>query len=235
MPAGYPSARTLAAGLYEPDVTRLFNVIIKKDMTVVDVGANIGYYTLLASPIVGDPGRVYSCEPDVRNFHYLTRSIGANGCCNVVAMEMAVSDRTGSGSFVPDKYGAEGWLVVAQPPPATSFEVQTITLDELFAREGWPRVDLIKMDIEGAEQAALVGMKELSRRNSEMRLIMELNFNGLRRAGATAESLATTLLELDFHNGYIIERGMKPFSVADAFPRSRATYNLLLQKNEASG
>ena len=232
VPAGYPSARSLAVGSYEPDVTRLLRGIIKEGMAVVDLGANIGYYTFLASPIVGDSGRVYSFEPDARSFAYLRRSIAANRCHNVAEVEMAVSDQTGSGAFVPDKHGAEAWLSAIHPPCASSVEVQTITLDEFFAREGWPSVDLIKMDIEGSEKAALDGMKELSHRNPRMQLIMEFNFKALVRAGATPESLAITLYELGFHKGYIIERGLRPFSVADGFPRSRATYNLLLEKDE---
>ena len=63
-----------------------------------------------------------------------------------------------------------------------------------------------------------------------MQLIMEFDQANLRRAGATREALAAILLELGFRNGYIIEEGMKPFSVAQAFPTSHATYNLLLEK-----
>lgn len=86
------------------------------------------------------------------------------------------------------------------------------------------------MDIEGGEKAALEGMRELSRRNSQIQLIMEFDLANLRRSGATREALATVLQSLGFSTGYIIEQDMKPFPVPQGLPRSRATYNLLLKK-----
>ena len=88
------------------------------------------------------------------------------------------------------------------------------------------------MDIEGSEKAALEGMKELSDRNSGMRLIMEYALDNIRRAQTSPEALADILQDLGFEYGYIIERGMKPFSISSGLPETRAVYNLLLKKNE---
>ena len=227
VPPGYPAARSFAAGLYERDVTRLFEAIVTAGMTVVDVGANVGYYTLIASRLAGPAGRVYAFEPDPRIYAYLVRNVESNGCSNVVAVNKAVSEMTGSGTFIPDEHGAEGRLS-ASSANRTSIAVQTVNLDDYFAGEGWPSIAVIKMDIEGGERAALDGMRELCRRNPEMQLIMEFNLGAIHRAGGTREELASLLQELGFSKGHIIEQDMKPFSVPHQFPKSHATYDLLL-------
>lgn len=228
VPARFPSARSFASGLYEQDVTRLFKDLVRQGMVVVDVGANVGYYSLLASRLVGASGRVYAFEPDPVAFTYLAKNLDLNGCKNVVAVAQAISDATATMKFVRDPHGAEGFLMRRALTEGT-LPVQAITLDRFFASQGWPTVHLVKMDIEGGEEAALIGMRELRRRNSSMRLIMEFNLGSLRRAGASPSSLAASLLDTGFSRGRVIEQGMKTFSVSDAFPRSRATHNLLLE------
>lgn len=229
VPPGFPRARTYAAGTYEQEVTRLFEKLVTEGMTVVDIGAFCGYYTLLASRLVGTYGRVYAFEPDPQNYRYLLKNIEVNGCGNVVAVNKAISSSTGSGVLAVHREADHHWLAPRSASGA-AMAVPTVTLDDFFAGEGWPKVDLVKMDIEGGEKAALEGIRELSRRNPQLQLVMEFDLANLRRAGASREGLATVLQELGFRHGYIIERGMKPFSVAQAFPRSHAVYNLLLKK-----
>jgi len=229
VPPGCVSARNYITGLYEKDVTAFVLSMVKEKMTVVDLGAYIGYYTLIASWLAGESGRVYSFEADPENYACLLRNISANDCDNVVAVQKAVDNRTGDAVLVGDTAAGRGWLS-ASPHRTASLSVQTISLDDFFAREGWPSIDLIKMDIEGSETAALEGMRELSHRNPKMQLIVEFNLGSIHQVGATVDSLAAVLGELGFRKGYIIERGMKPFSIAQAFPKSRAIYDLLLNK-----
>ena len=108
--------------------------------------------------------------------------------------------------------------------------VPTVTLDDFFAGEEWPSISLIKMDIEGAETAALQGMRELCRRNPEMQLVMEFNSSATHWAGSSWEALASNLRTLGFGNSYIIERRLKPVSLTHAFSNSRALHNLLLRQ-----
>lgn len=231
VPAGFPSARSYATHSYEPAVTTLFRRIVGKGATVVDLGANVGYYTLLASQLTGPSGQVYAFEPVPSNYAYLVRNISANGCLNVRGVGKAVSNRMGTASFILDDWGAEGSLSATEPADdAGSIAVQTVTLDDFFAHEGWPSVDLVKMDIEGAESAALDGMRELSLRNPALQLIMESNPGALRRAGGTVEALGTALQRLGFSHGYVIEQGMQPFSLTDGLPTDQAVYNFLLVK-----
>jgi len=228
VPAGFPSYRTYVTGLYEKEVTNLVLRIIREGMVVVDVGANIGYYTLIASALVGASGRVYAFEADPDICAVLQQNLQANGCRNVVAVARAVSDKVGLARFVRGE--PERGYLSASPSGNAFIEVPTATLDAFFAAEGWPSIDLIKIDIEGGEVAALEGMSELSRRNPRMQLIMEFSLDNLRQAGTTVDALAKILEQLGFHSGRIIEQGMKPFSVARGLPKTYAVHNLLLKK-----
>lgn len=233
VPPGYPAARSYASGLYEPELTRLFGQAVTPGMTVVDAGANVGYYTLLASTLTGARGSVYAFEPDPVNFAYLVENLNANACSNVRPAQQALSNTTGTGRFAQDTYGAEGHLTQAVNPAAT-IDVATISLDAFFSNEGWPKVDLIKIDIEGSEARAIAGMRELSRRNPQLRLIMELNAHAMAQSGETSAALASLLGDLGFVNGYVVEAGLRPFLVGGGLPDTRATYNLLFEKRSES-
>ena len=231
VPPGFPSARSYAAGLYEPDLTALFEDTVKQGMTVVDVGANVGYYSLIGSRLVGSSGRVYSFEPDPRNFAYLQRNLETNGCKNAVPVRKAVSHSTGSATFVVDRHGAEGHLASPSRASSATTEVETVSLDDFFAAQGWPAVDVIKMDIEGGEPAALHGMSGLAHRSPRLQVVMEFNLPSLQRAGTSREALVDLLEQLGFRTGSVVEEGLRPFSLASGFPTTRATYNLLLRRD----
>lgn len=228
VPAGYSAARSFRTGLYEPAVTRFFQSTLKDGMTVVDLGAHVGYYTVLASSLVGSSGRVYAFEPDPVSYRYLVRNVEANHCANVVPVNRAVADRTETSGFFHDPYGAESHLT-ERPAPGT-VDVQTSTLDDFFRRQGWPPVDLVKMDVEGSEGAVLSGMRELGHHNLGMRLIMELNWPAWHRTGTSRDALVGILTELAYTCGYLMEKGMQPFSVLRGFPSTRGNYNLLLER-----
>ena len=232
VPPGFSRRRTYQVGLYEFEVTGLVQSVVKEGMAIVDVGAFCGYYTLLTSHLVGASGKVYSFEPEPRNYGYLQRNMEANSCRNVVAVNQAVSNRNGDQSLAFHKEADQHWLLDASAD-IDRVTVPATTLDDFFAQQGQPPIDLVKMDIEGGEKAALEGMRTLSARNPNLQLIMEFSLANMRRSGETPEALSAILQELGFHEGYIIERGMKPFSVARSFPRTHATLDLLLKK-EAS-
>jgi FkbM family methyltransferase len=228
-PPTYSATRYIATGLYEKEVTSLVRQLVKKGMGVVDLGANIGYYTLLASRLVGDSGKVYAFEPDPTAHSYLLRNIEANGCRNVAAFRKAVSNKGGVMTLIRDPLGSESFL---QDRGKNGLEVvETVTMDRFFAKEGWPPIHLVKMDVEGSEKAVLEEMRELRRKNPLVQIIMELNSAALQRAGTNREELASALEALGFHMGYVIEKDLKPFSVADSFPSGKITYNLLFGRS----
>jgi FkbM family methyltransferase len=130
-------------GTYEPGMTRLLAAQASKGMTVFDVGAHAGYYTLMLSRLVGDTGRVFAFEANSRNAANLREHIRINRINNVEITEAAVAEKKGETRFSGDGYTgkiSESGLVVP-----------TVRLDD------YPTPGLIKMDIEGAETLALQG------------------------------------------------------------------------------
>jgi FkbM family methyltransferase len=127
-------------------------------MTVFDIGAHAGYYTLIASKLVGGSGHVIAFEPALRNLRYLRRHLSLNHVSNVTVLEMAVSDRAGVGRF---NMGAESSL--GRLDPAGTVDVRTTTLDELVTGGSVPSPEVLKLDIEGAESDALVGATAILR------------------------------------------------------------------------
>jgi FkbM family methyltransferase len=126
-------------------------------MVVVDIGANIGYYTLLAAKLIGSVGKVIAFEPSSDNCALLQQSLQVNGLTNVVLMPYAVADLDGTVSYGMDD--SNGRIAVDLRTDLTP--VPAVTLDRVLAGE--PRIDFIKMDIEGAEGRALRGMQQLLR------------------------------------------------------------------------
>jgi FkbM family methyltransferase len=216
--------------MYEPEVTRLFERTLRGGMVVVDVGAYIGYYTVLASRLVGASGRIYAFEPNPLAVEYLKRNIEGNSCRNVVAIAMAVLDKSERAHLVSDPAGPESFIVRADTTGVQSLDVPTVSLDEFAEGEGWPAIDLVKMDIEGSEVPALRGMRRLSDRSSKLQLIVEYNPPAMARAGLARDSLRDVLVELGFRRCYVIERGMQLVE-GDILPSVNAVSNLFLTKS----
>jgi FkbM family methyltransferase len=126
-------------------------------MHVIDLGANIGYYTMLAAARVGPAGRVSAFEPDAGNAAMLARSAAANGFGTITLFNCAVAAAAGVVELAMDD--SNGRVVRGGTPGAS--RVQAVALDELLGPQH--PVELIKMDIEGAEGFALAGMERLLR------------------------------------------------------------------------
>lgn len=149
----------MLCGIYERQTFELLKKTIRPGMTVVDIGAHIGYFTRLFSRLVGNTGRIYSFEADPENFSLLRSN--TMRLKNVVLVERAVSDRQDSIDFYhyDDKSGAHSTLGnVPLNFAKRKITVGATTLDTWLEEKRIPRVDVIKMDIEGGELAALKGM-----------------------------------------------------------------------------
>lgn len=177
-PPGEYAAPDLVADRYEPGTTRLFRELLEPGQTVIDIGAHAGYYTLLAARAVGATGRVIAFEPAPRNLALLRQNVAQNGYAEIVTVvPSAVSNAVGRQTLLlsgfdtgfhslqqvgPRRKGADGGVVV-----------ETTTVDAYLVGLGWPRVDLVKLDIEGGETAALRGMRGLTARTPGLRLVVE--------------------------------------------------------------
>ncbi len=134
-------------GWYEKPCVEFVATLIRPGMVAFDVGANVGFYTLLLAQGVGPEGRVIAFEPDPANVAYLKKHLSLNKIDNVEIVEAAVSDKEGTAYF--SGTGAMGKLSHAGAP------IQSVQLDN------FSRPDFIKMDIEGGETAALRGSAKI--------------------------------------------------------------------------
>jgi FkbM family methyltransferase len=143
-------------GSYEYGVQQCFGELIKSGDIVFDIGANVGFYTLLASVLVGPTGKVFSFEPVRRNIVYLRKHLQLNSIRNVSVVECAISDRSGTALFDEGPSSSMGCLSAMG-----SLSVATATLDELFSSAEISAPNYIKIDVEGAEAQVLAGAKRL--------------------------------------------------------------------------
>ena len=136
----------------------------------VDAGANVGFYTLLASRLVGPTGRVLAVEMMPATAAILRQHVAINGCTNVEIVEKALSDRPGETIMARVPAGKHGQATVADFAHAyDSFEeheVGTATLDEVC--RGRKRIALLKLDLEGAELQALAGARAMLQRTDRV-------------------------------------------------------------------
>lgn len=143
-------------GTYEREKQALFSKTVSRKSTVFDIGGNVGFYTLLASRRVGRRGKVFVFEPLPRNLDYLQKHLELNKSRNVTVIEAAVSYKNGFASFEAGPDGEK-----AQLSSSGQLRVRTCTLDTLLELGQIPLPDTIRMDIGGAEFAALCGAKSL--------------------------------------------------------------------------
>jgi FkbM family methyltransferase len=189
-----------SGGIYEEYETELFKGLLEPGKVVVDIGANIGHYTLIAARIVGDSGHVYAFEPDPHNYDLLVKNVGLNGFNNVTAVNMALSNEKGSLTLFLDKYnlGAHSLSADNVLMSAGAVEVETATLDSFLAEEaGREKVDILKVDTQGAEGLILEGAQKLLDED-DLIMLMELWPFGLRNAGYDPATLIINLDKLGF-------------------------------------
>ncbi len=186
---------------YEKFERRLMATLAQPGDVAVDVGANLGLYTLLLARAVGDGGRVFAFEPDPENFELLRRNLERNGARNVVAERLAVADENGPLRLYLCERNRGDHRTWDSHDGRPSIEIEAVRLDDYLdadrlGPEG--RVDLVKMDVQGAEAQALAGMEGLLRRHSGVTLVTEFWPAGLVRAGAEPAAVLKRLGGLGF-------------------------------------
>jgi FkbM family methyltransferase len=147
-------------GTFEPSKQKLFSSAIKPGDVVYDLGANVGYYSLLAGILVGPAGQIFSFEPVPRNLSFLRRHLALNGVKNCTVFDAAVSRSNGTATF---DFGPNAHSGHLGDGSLDATNVRTVTLDSLVESGEIKPPNLIKCDIEGAEFDALTGaMQTLS-------------------------------------------------------------------------
>jgi FkbM family methyltransferase len=189
-------------GRYEPQETALMHRLLKPGMTFVDVGANWGYFTLAAAHRVGASGRIVSVEADPRACDTLRANVAANELHQVTVVATAASDTIGMLAFRPygafsDMHANFGVALAKESAAGARYAIPSRPLDDVLDEVHVDRVDLMKMDIEGAEWRALGGLRRRLESGRVLRIILEL------------------------HPAYLAEQGVSPATVITRLKRAR--------------
>lgn len=165
-------------GIYDPEEIRLVKRLLNPGDAFLDIGANIGYYSFVASQSVGDMGIVIAFEPLPSNINLFHQTILQNRISNIELVPCAVgANQDQLTLFIPaDPYQASGWASKVRSKRRTDeLIVEMVTLDQYLASNPLPNLKLIKMDIEGAELDALYGAEGLLSGPDAPDLLLEIN------------------------------------------------------------
>lgn len=188
---------------FEEFELNVFSSMIKPGSIILDVGANIGVYSLIAARHTGSKGRVYAFEPVPENFELLSRNIRQNELKNVVCINKAVGSSNGKIEMEIEKGSIATHYVSSSPKNPTAVPVTTI--DSFIKNKKISRVDLIKMDIEGYEGFAIEGGLSLLKQ-PRIKLLMEFSADFIALSGKQPEAVAAKLLELFSHCYFLDEK-----------------------------
>lgn len=213
---------------YEGYVSGVFKHHLRPGMNVVDVGANIGYYTLLAAKAVGEAGKVFSVEPSATNVRLLLASCEANGFGNVEVYMAGASDAVGIARLNPSFSTGSTSKVAPRIEELFSYDITPVyPLDRLLPRE--VSVDVIKIDIDGSEMLAMKGASEMLARSRPV-IFSEFAPSFLRTySGVTGEEYLRHFLDLGYAVSVLDPAGEIPCGVdvgkvLDLFAKAMSTH-----------
>jgi FkbM family methyltransferase len=185
-------------GYWESWITVALARTLRQGWHCLDIGANHGYYTLVMADAVGQRGRVAPVEPTPRLAELLRETLDVNGFPGVTVMQKAASRTDGDELrlVVPPHRSMNARLSDVAGPYDAVFDVETVTVDALT--RDWPRVDLIKIDVEGAEEDVWQGMQRTIAQNPRLVVILELNVDRYEDPRAFLEAIKLVGLRLRY-------------------------------------
>lgn len=207
--------------IFDPHVLSVVREFIEPGSVFVDVGANIGWFTVIGSRLTGPRGHVFAIEPDPRNCLILKRNVARNSCANVTIFPVAAGAARRKALLYrsADNQGDHRLSAVSERSDYVNVGVRM--LDSLLLPRT-SRIDVIKTDTQGSETAVLGGMTQLLIANPRLRMILEFWPHGLEGCGSSASELAAmlsrrpSLLWLLLHDGSAV-----PVTLADVERLSR--------------
>ncbi len=216
-PTDYLQLLIYYLGTFEPHCLPYLRKCANEGGTVVDVGANIGFYTLESSLLVGASGRVISIEAAPPHLKALQENIQRNGLRNVAIIKNAVGDRVGEATLALPQGDNLGMFTLGPVASEEMYRVEVQRIDDVLEQQGVQCVDLIKMDIEGSEFRALIGAATTLARFKPA-LLLELNEPALQRCGSSTRAVKELLSKAGYF-GWIIGR-----TVVRPIPESQETH-----------
>lgn len=177
---------------------------VKKGMIVLDIGSNIGFYTLQFSKLVGKNGKVFAFEPDPDNYSLLAKNIEKNNLNNVIAIKKAVLNKTGPLQLYLCKENRGDHRIFESNDERDSIKIDGTKIDDIFSSE--TKIDIIKMDIQGSEYLAVEGMHDVIERNEDIIIITEFSPYRLKKCGFSGNIFLNKIKEIGFKTILINEK-----------------------------
>jgi FkbM family methyltransferase len=218
---------------FEPAVTKAIMNRLRPGDVAIDIGAHIGYHTLVAARQVGKSGKVFAFEPDPENYDLLVKNIKLNSYNNVVAIKKAVSNKTEDTKLFQKSSSTHSLFCGPVQMSSKSVAVQTVSLDDFFSTcptSLESRIRLIKMDIEGAEMLALLGMSRLVK-NRSLTIVSELIPDLIANSGFQPAEYLSKLVEYGFEVRIIGQEDKNVGNIVETIKRGTGV-NLLCYKSE---
>lgn len=215
----------LEDGVYEADSIHLLEKMIAPGMTFVDVGANVGQYSLVCSRLVGPTGKIYAIEPTPAVINLLEKNIAKNKLTNVQICRLAIIERNGEVDFYLSKTRRIGTSSVFENrrSRAGKIRIPCQTLDAFAADKGLGKIDVVKLDIEGSEYAAIQGAPGIFAGENPPIIFIEFNEYMLRRAGRSCAELYGLLSELGYALFRPDGRGAIRYELEEALAQSESS------------
>ena len=188
-------------GVYGELDTKIIREEIHEGDIVIDVGANIGYYTLIFAQLVGSSGKVFAFEPESKNFEILKKNIEINNYPNIVAEQKIVSDKSGIVKLFIAEHGIVGHRITQQKSSQKFIEVESIILDNYIKKLNLDnKINFIKIDVEGSEPKVLEGAKEIMQKSNQLKIFTEFNREAVEEYGIEPKEM----IDLFYRNGFKI-------------------------------
>ena len=189
-------------GVWEESSTKIFKNSINEGDIVVDVGASIGYFTLLAARLVGNKGKVFAFEPGPENFKILKKNVEVNKYDNIILEQKSVSDINGKINLnFTEHIGFHSTDFSSDDPVCLRLPTTSITLDKYFENLNLiGKINFIKMDVEGGEFKVLSGMRTILKQQKNLKILTEFMKYFLIQVGSDPKEM----LSLLDHNGFTL-------------------------------
>lgn len=223
-------------GEYEKNTVDHMNKLIKKNMNVINIGANIGYMTLIIARLVGEHGKVFAFEPHPKSVEFLNTNISENGYHNVEVIQKAVSNKTGDTTLFNNISSAWHSLGTKTGPGNWKrIPVQTITIDD-FLKDKNTKIDFIVIDAEGSEKHIIDGMEKTLEQNPKIEIITEYNPVTLEFVDSSGTEFLDAIERMGFSIYLINDKNNKvelttKDRILTEFPRNAFTNLYLTRKN----
>jgi len=186
-------------GVYGELDTKIIRDNIKEGHIVIDVGANIGYYTLIFAQLAGTTGKVFAFEPEPKNFELLQKNVKVNDYSNTINQNYAVSDSNGNVSLFLAKNGIVGHRISNFDINSNSILVKKIPLDDYFTKLNLlDKINFVKIDVEGFEFGVLKGMTKIIEKSKNLKIFLEFNRTGIEEAGFDPKEILDFLYKNNF-------------------------------------